>query len=69
MRAQILSYSRSRGLFAGIAVNGSSVRADVDANERMYGLRYTTRDIVIDRKGGSPAAIGRWREVLQKYAR
>ncbi|MGE5360258.1 MAG: lipid-binding SYLF domain-containing protein [Bacteroidales bacterium] len=67
MRAQILSYSRSRGVFAGIALNGSSVHQDVDANERMYGGRYKTRDIVIDRRGGSPGAIGPWRDVLKKY--
>jgi lipid-binding SYLF domain-containing protein len=67
MRAKILSYSRSRGLFAGVALNGSSVHQDVDANERMYGGRYSTRDIAIGRKGGSPGAIGPWREVLRKY--
>ena len=67
MRAQILSYSRSRGLFIGLAVNGSSVRADVDANERMYGARLDSRAIAIERRGGSPAAIGAWRETLQKY--
>ncbi len=69
MRAEILSYSRSRGLFAGIALNGSSVRADVDANQRMYGNRYQTREIVLERKGGSPAAIGVWRETLQRDIR
>jgi len=69
MRAQILSYSRSRGLFAGIAVNGSSVHADVDANQRMYGARLGSRDIAIDRRGGSPAAIGPWRDALRKYFR
>ncbi len=68
MRARILSYSRSRGLFAGIALNGSSVHQDVDANERVYGRAYTTRDIVIDRRGGSPGTIGPWRDVLAKYA-
>ncbi len=67
MRAQILSYSRSRGLFAGVAVNGSSVRADVDANERMYGSRLSSRDIALERKGGSPAAIADWRAALRKY--
>ncbi len=67
MRAQILSYSRSRGLFAGLAVNGSSVRSDLDANERFYGARLTSRDIALDRRGGSPAAIGVWRETLRKY--
>jgi lipid-binding SYLF domain-containing protein len=69
MRAQILSYSRSRGLFAGIALNGSSVHQDVDANERMYGRRYSTREIVIDRRAGSPGSVGPWRDVLAKYAR
>jgi SH3 domain-containing YSC84-like protein 1 len=67
MRAQILSYSRSRGLFAGVAVNGSSVHADVDANERMYGARLTSREITLDRRGGSPSAIGPWRDALKKY--
>ncbi len=69
MRAQILSYSRSRGLFAGIAVNGSSVRADVDANQRMYGTRLNSHDIALDRRGGSPSAISAWRETLRKYFR
>ena len=69
MRAQILSYSRSRGLFAGVAVNGSSVRADVDANQRMYGARLQSREIAIDRRGGSPKAIGAWRETLEKYCK
>ncbi len=69
MRAQILSYSRSRGLFAGIAVNGSSVRADIDANQRMYHTRLTSRDIALDRRGGNPPAIGPWRDTLQKYFR
>ena len=69
MRAQILSYSRSRGLFAGVAVNGSSVHEDVDANERMYGTRLNSRDITLDRRGGSPAAIGAWRDTLRRYFR
>jgi len=67
MRAQILSYSRSRGLFAGIAVNGSSVRSDGDANEHLYGTRLTSRQIALERRGGSPAAIGDWRAALKKY--
>lgn len=67
MRAQILSYSRSRGLFAGVAVNGSSVHEDIDANERMYGTRLNSRDLALNRRGGSPAAIGAWRDTLRKY--
>lgn len=47
MNAEILSYSRSRGLFAGITLNGSSVREDSGANERYYGKPLHTRDIVM----------------------
>ena len=44
LRAEILSYSRARGLFAGVTVNGSTVRADLDANQRFYGKRLTVRN-------------------------
>src|SRR5580704_7467593 len=47
MRAEILSYSRARGLFAGVSLEGSTVRADNDANKRIYGERISARDIVI----------------------
>lgn len=67
MRAKILSYSRSRGLFAGVAVNGSSVRQDQDANERMYGARLTSRDIALAGKGGTPAASRVWLDALKKH--
>ncbi len=67
MRAEILSYSRSRGLFAGIALNGSSIHADIDANERMYGTRLDSRQITLERRGGSPTAIRPWRDALAKY--
>lgn len=43
MRAQILSYSRARGLFAGITLNGATIRQDRDANERFYGTAYPDR--------------------------
>ena len=56
MRAQILSYSRSRGLFAGVTLNGSTIRQDRDANERFYGTAYRTGQIVFDGMGGSPDA-------------
>jgi len=69
LRAQILSYSRSRGLFAGLAVNGSSIHADQDANQRMYGKPYTTRDVAVDGKGGSPEAVASWKQTLAKYVK
>ncbi len=69
MRAEILSYSRSRGLFAGVSVEGATVKADTSANERFYGQKYTTRQIVYDRQGGSPEPVGAWRAVLGQHAK
>ncbi|MDP1571316.1 MAG: lipid-binding SYLF domain-containing protein [Vicinamibacterales bacterium] len=68
MRAQILSYSRSRGLFAGITLNGSTIRQDRDANERFYGKPYRTPQIVFERLGGAPEPTAEWRAALVKHA-
>lgn len=55
MRAEILTYSRSRGLFAGISLEGSTLRQDNGANQKIYGRKITAREIV--RGGaGTPAA-------------
>ena len=69
MRAQILSYSRSRGLFAGVTLNGSTIRQDRDANERFYGTAYRTGQIVFDGMGGSPDSVNAWKAILAKYAK
>lgn len=69
MRAQILSYSRSRGLFAGVTLNGSTIRQDRDANDRFYGMGYRTGQIVFEGLGGSPDPVGAWKATLTKYAR
>ena len=69
MRAQILSYSRTRGLFAGVTLNGSTIRQDRDANERFYGIAYRTGQIVFDGMGGSPEAADKWKAILTKYAK
>ena len=69
MRAQILSYSRARGLFAGVTLNGSTIRQDRDANERFYGEGYRTGEIVFDGMGGSPEAANEWKATLAKYAK
>jgi len=53
MRAEILSYSRSRGLFAGVALSGASLRPDDDANVEVYGRKLTARRIVT----GTPIAV------------
>jgi lipid-binding SYLF domain-containing protein len=70
LRAQILSYSRSRGLFLGISLKGSTVRQDQDSNEAFYGSRFRTRDIVLDGKTTtvhSPNDVAQWRATLAKY--
>jgi lipid-binding SYLF domain-containing protein len=46
MQAEMLSYSRSRGLFAGVSLEGSTLRADNDANTHVYGSPLAARDIV-----------------------
>jgi lipid-binding SYLF domain-containing protein len=70
LRAEILSYSRSRGLFAGVSLRGSAIRQDQDANEKFYGSRFRTRDIVLDGKATkpqSPEATASWLSALQKF--
>ena len=68
MRAEILSYSRARGLFAGVTVNGSTVRTDADANYRFYDTRFNSPQIVTGGLAGSPESTKDWQETLAKYA-
>jgi len=56
LRAEILSYSRSRGLFAGISLEGSTLRPDNDGNERLYGKGISAKEIVIDSNIHAPAS-------------
>jgi SH3 domain-containing YSC84-like protein 1 len=53
MRAEILSYSRARGVFAGVSLEGSTLRPDGDANKNLYGKDIPAKDIVL--KGAVPA--------------
>jgi lipid-binding SYLF domain-containing protein len=56
MRAEVLTYSRSRGLFAGISLEGSTLRSDGSANKKLYGRELNARQIVREGKVGVPAA-------------
>jgi lipid-binding SYLF domain-containing protein len=56
MRAEMLSYSRSRGVFAGISLEGSTLRPDNDANHRLYGPDATAAVIITESKFESPEA-------------
>jgi lipid-binding SYLF domain-containing protein len=57
MRAEILSYSRSRGLFAGISLSGSTLRPDGGANENLYGRKVNARQLAATPGGGNAAAM------------
>jgi lipid-binding SYLF domain-containing protein len=56
MRAEVLSYSRSRGLFAGISLEGSTLRSDGSANKKVYGRDLSAKQIVREGKVGVPAS-------------
>ena len=56
LRAEILSYSRARGAFAGVSLEGSTVRPDNDANRRIYGEKVSARDIVLRHETPTPPA-------------
>jgi lipid-binding SYLF domain-containing protein len=66
LQAEILSYSRSRGLFAGVSLAGSTIRADRDANEKIYGVGYSTRNIVVEHKVEPTTAAEPWLKVLKE---
>ena len=54
MNAEILSYSRNKGLFAGISLEGSTLRSDGGANENLYGKKLTAKEIIRQSKVGIP---------------
>ena len=66
MQAEILTYSRNRGLFAGVSLEGSSLRPDNDANEKIYGYGISARDIVLGSKVAAPAAASKLVHLLQE---
>ena len=68
MRAEILSYSRSRGLFAGISLEGSTLRSDGGANKNLYGRELNAKQIVKEGKVGAPGAAHTLLATLQTYS-
>ena len=67
LHAEILTYSRSRGVFAGIALNGATLRPDKESNTELYGAGLTNRQIVMGRKR-SPVAATELTANLNKYS-
>jgi SH3 domain-containing YSC84-like protein 1 len=66
MRAEILSYSRSRGLFAGASLGGSTLRADNRANGKLYGKQLDAKEIVLKGEVNSPPAAEKLLVTLNK---
>src|ERR1700761_7354545 len=68
LRAEILSYSRARGLFAGISLAGSTLRPDNDANKRLYGKEVTAQAIVFDKVVPPPPSAALLLSTLNKHS-
>jgi lipid-binding SYLF domain-containing protein len=67
MHAEILSWSRSRGVFAGIALKGATLRQDLDDNETLYGKKLDNREIVTNGIT-PPVAAGKLLSLLSQYS-
>jgi SH3 domain-containing YSC84-like protein 1 len=68
MRAEVLSYSRQRGLFAGVSLEGSTLRPDNEANERLYGKKVSAKDVALRGAVPAPAAAEELLSVLQRHS-
>jgi len=68
MRAEMLSYSRSRGLFAGVSLEGSTLRPDNRANRKLYGHEISVKDILRNGKVRAPGAAHDLMAELNKYS-
>ncbi len=66
MKAEILSYSRSKGLFAGVSLEGSTLRSDGGANQNLYGKKLNAEDILAKHAVGTPAAAAPLVSLLNK---
>jgi len=65
MKAEILSYSRTQGLFAGINLSGGIVRAAADDNEDLYGAAVAAKDVVLGTGMRAPAAADAFMAALE----
>ena len=66
LRAEMLSYSRSRGAFAGVSLEGSTLRPDGDANKRLYGKNVSAEDILEESRLSAPDSAHTLISTLQK---
>ncbi len=66
MTAEILTYSRAKGLFAGVSLEGSTLRPDEGANEKLYGRKLTASEIVLEGKASTPRAARELVRLLER---
>ncbi len=69
LKAEILSYSRTQGLFAGVNLSGGVVKADPDDNQDLYGSSVTPKNVLIDGSVAAPAVMQSFMEELRKRSR
>jgi lipid-binding SYLF domain-containing protein len=67
LKAEIYSYSRARGLFAGVALDGAVLSIDHDANEAVFGANVTPRRIFEGGVGSAPDAVVAFRDALEEF--
>jgi lipid-binding SYLF domain-containing protein len=65
MKAEILSYSRTQGLFAGIDLTGGVLKVDKDDNSDLYGPNVSPRDILVTKRATAPAATAPFMDALK----
>ncbi len=68
LHAEILTYSRSRGLFAGLSLVGSVIKQDEDGNQRLYGHAVTAKDVLLRDKVPPPEAAKPLDDILTKWS-
>jgi lipid-binding SYLF domain-containing protein len=66
LKAEILSYSRAQGLFAGIDVSGGVLKPDTDDNERLYGKSVSAHDVVMGGTVKAPAEVKAFMDALRR---
>jgi len=66
MNAEILSYSRNKGLFAGVSLEGSTLRSDGSANEKLYGKKLEAKEIIVEHKVAVPRSAKELVALLNK---
>jgi lipid-binding SYLF domain-containing protein len=68
LKSQIVSYSRSRGLFAGLELKGAVISQDLAAHKDIYGQELSAKEIIVDGKVRAPASIRMFTQALTKFS-